>query len=401
MHSPVEHYTDKQPTILRPQLRDVVKEHLEEYSFLSMMRRKALFDPEIFLYQLERLDNRLESHWDGLVVGCPMSLDVAQEKIEEAGDPWDTYVALRVWFELGNPITEEIVEKLSEVEEKGLPPWREAFCRCPKEKVKELLPANLLEHVVPSVQSTVLFVLGWHDLLPAGQYERFVQHTDPLVRYCLARTISWGAFAAGEADQLLSILLTDEDQIVKRAALWSAAMMNIDAAREKCRSSLKEGGQEPFVVQILGLIGNAPDAPVLLEIAEQEDLSEVAFKALGALGSSQVIEHLLQLLDNEKMSAHAAQAIKKILGKSAQQILPLEELEARKDVWQQLQKNFSNSDTIVHGFPFPWQLEPHAEPFALHWRRMILEPLSVDNWIKKEIPEDFFTMTGDGLTLGG
>lgn len=401
MHSFVEQSPEKQQISLYPQLRDVVREHLEEYAFLSMMRHNALFDPEISRSQLKKIEARLAAHWDGLVVGSPMTLDVARKKIEEAGDHWDTYTALKVWFEIGRSTTDELANALLKVDDEGLPPWREALCRCAQERVKELVPISLLAHAAPSIQGTALFALGWHNLLQAGQSELFVRHANPHLRYCLARTLSWGAFPANETDNVLAVLLFDEDPIVRRAALWSAAMVNPAAAAVNCRYALQRGEQDPFIAQTLGFIGTAGDAALLLEKAGDESLKGAAYAALGNIGAPHILEELLRHLDDETRSAHAAHAIKKILGKQAQPLLALAGLEDRQNAWRQLQGNSAGGAKLFHGFSVPWTQESSAEPLAAYWRRKILEPVSADNWMKKEIPSDFFAMTGDTSPILG
>ena len=76
----------------RPVLPDVVLEHVEEYAFLSIQRRKLLFSDEITLDQLREHDERIAAHWDGLVLAVPHSVELAVGRLEE-GDPWDAFAA--------------------------------------------------------------------------------------------------------------------------------------------------------------------------------------------------------------------------------------------------------------------------------------------------------------------
>lgn len=386
-----------------PPLQDVLREHVEEFASLSMLHQLAQFDMQRTGAHLRQLDERLDAHWDGLAVGCPLSLEMAVQMISDGGDPWDLATALRIWCMLGEPTTEAIIALLAVQAEEALPSWREGLCHCSCERIATLLPESLLGHESPAVQSTLLFVHGWHGLLPAWQATRFARHEQPLVRYCLARAIGWSDWSAEERQFLLTPLTADDDALVRRAALWSGALTAPQATAESIRAAAVEAA-EPFALQVLALIGGPGDVPLLLSCTDQETTAATALEALGTLGAEQAIEPLLQLLEQETLAPLATQTLQAILGPQAPSVIepklepseatpdnPL--LQARIGAWHQLQPCFSGAERILHGVAFPWSGTPEEEPCFFGWLRQL--PDAAANRHIKSLPPVLRSLLGD------
>lgn len=364
-----------------PQLPDVLREHVEEFACLSLLRGLAQFDVQRTSTHLRQLESRLDAHWDGLAVGCPVSLEMAGQILSDGGDPWDLATALRIWCMLGEPTTEAIVALLAAQPEEALPSWREGLCHCSCERVASLLPESLLGHESPLVQSTLLFVHGWHGLLPAWQATRFARHELPLVRSCLARAIGWSDWSAEERQFLLTPLTADDDALVRRSALWSAALTTPQTTADTIRAKGAEAA-DPFALQVLALIGGPEDVPLLLRCTDQEPIAAAALEALATLGAQQAIEPLLALLENEALAPLATQSLQAILGPQAALVIepkippseatqdnPL--LQARIAAWHQLQPTFAGAERILHGVAFPWTGAPEEEPCFFTWLRQL------------------------------
>lgn len=369
------------PPAALPPLEDVLREHAEEFASLSMLRQLAQFDVLRTGTHLRQLEERLDAHWDGLAVGCPLSQEMAMQMISDGGDPWDVATALRLWCMLGEPTTEAIVALLAVQAEEALPSWRQGLCHCSCERIASLLPESLLGHESPAVQSTLLFVHGWHGLLPAWQATRFAHHEQPLVRSCLARAIGWSDWSAEERQFLLTPLAADDDALVRRVALWSAALTDPQATADSIRAKGAEAA-DPFALQVLALIGGTEDVPLLLSCTDQEPIAATALEALATLGAPQAIEPLLPLLDHETLATLATQTLQAILGPQAQLLIeptlqpgestpepPL--LQARVTAWRQLQPQWAGAERILHGVAFPWTGAPEEEPCLFAWLRQL------------------------------
>lgn len=398
------------PPVALPPLEDVLREHVEEFAYLSLLRGLAQFDAQRTTAHLCQLDERLDAHWDGLAVGCPLSLEMAEQLLGDGGDPWDLATALRLWCMLGEPTTEAIVALLAAQPAEALPSWREGLCHCSSERVASLLPESLLGHESPLVQSTLLFVHGWHGLLPAWQATRFARHEHPLVRYCLARAIGWSDWSAEERQFLLTPLTTDSDALVRRAALWSNALTAPHATAESIRSAGVKAA-DPFALQVLALIGGPEDVPLLLSCTDKEPIAAAALEALATLGAAQAIEPLLHLLEGEILAPLAMQTLVAILGPQASSVIeptlqpsdttmenPL--LQARITAWHQLQPSFAGAERILHGLAFPWTGPPEAEPCLFAWLRQLPDPAT--NRHIKTLPPMLRSLLGDDMpSLGG
>lgn len=391
------------PPAALPPLADVLREHVEEFASLSMLRQLAQFDGQRTGVHLRQLDERLDAHWDGLAVGCPLSLEMARQILSDGGDPWDVATALRLWCMLGEPTTETIVALLAAQAAEALPSWREGLCHCSAERVASLLPESLLGHESPAVQSTLLFAHGWHGLLPAWQATRFVRHEHPLVRSCLARAIGWSDWSTEERQFLLTPLTADSDALVRRAALWSGALTAPQATADSIRANGTEA-IDPFAMQVLALIGGAEDVPLLLHCLQQEATAAAALTALGTLGAPQAIEPLLHLLANEALAPLASQAVQAILGPQASQVIePKQEagepttehplLQARIAAWRHLQPQWDGAERILHGLVFPWAGAPEAEPCLFAWLRQL--PDATANRHIKALPPMLRNLLGD------
>lgn len=386
-----------------PPLEDVLREHVEEFASLSMLRQLAPFDVQRTSIHLRQLESRLDAHWDGLTVGCPLSVEMAVQMINDGGDPWDLATALRIWCMLGEPSTEAIVALLAAQAEETLPSWREGLSHCSCERVASLLPESLLGHESPAVQSTLLFVYGWHGLLPAWQATRFARHEQPLVRSCLARAIGWSDWSAEERQFLLTPLAADSDALVRRTALWSGALTAPLDTAESLRAAGVEAA-DPFTLQVLALIGGPEDVPLLLSYVQQETTAAAALEALGTLGAAQAIEPLLHLLDNETLAPLATQTLQAILGPQASSVIELKQepceattehplLQARIAAWHQLQPCFAGAERILHGLAFPWTGAPEEEPCLFAWLRQL--PDAAANRHIKSLPPVLRSLLGD------
>jgi len=72
-------------------LPDLVSRHFEEASFLWTLRRRAVDAPHYTFADLERLDERIEAHLDGLRIAGASAEAVIDEGLDVAGccrAPW-------------------------------------------------------------------------------------------------------------------------------------------------------------------------------------------------------------------------------------------------------------------------------------------------------------------------
>jgi HEAT repeat protein len=97
--------------VLEPKVRvmaALLEEHLEEIQSLWPLRRAALRSPEWTLASLADLDERLEGHVQGMVVGGEAAVSLLRREIEQ-DDPDQVFAAGLALLHLGNPELVDVV----------------------------------------------------------------------------------------------------------------------------------------------------------------------------------------------------------------------------------------------------------------------------------------------------
>jgi len=370
-----------------PVVPDVVLEHLEEVAFLNIQRRKLLFSHEITLEELGEHDERIVAHWDGLVLAQPYCAEMAEERLEEF-DPWEAFAAARVWIELGDPSSEKVVEKIAAAQDDEVKAaWREALRRMPAEALGGVLPDSLLRDGVPAVQSALTFGRGWHGTLAHAYVPDLVVNEDASVRRSLARAIGWGDPSTPGLNEILRILEDDRDVEVRRAAVWSAVLVNPEAATARCRERVRSGDADAFDVRVLGLMGRATDLEIVTGLLESDTLSRAAARALGDLGEPGGIDTIRRVLaaDDDIAAEAAREALTTLLG-TDEEDSETEPLPRGR---------------LLRGKSWPWSDDPEDEPMESRWRASLLTPKSEIAWLRREVPDGFFTAEPDPTAVLG
>jgi len=385
-----------------PILVDVVREHLDEVTFLSIQRRKLLFSPDVPLSALRRHDERISAHWDGLVVGLPVSLELAWERI--AGeDPWDVFAAVRVWLALGNPAPESVVEHLDKAGEEAVPGWIEAFRRTPIDRLTALFPEGPTGAEPPRVAALLADAWGWHGLLSGTRLQEIARDEDPSVRRAVARALGW-IHGSVPVEAALEMLLADPGKEVRRAALWSKALHHPSETAAGCRAALRAGAADPFAIRVLGLLGGPEDVDPVTNCLDDAEAAPAAARALGDLGIPSSVDRLVGLLDREEepLREAAADALKAILGDlpDTQRELPPGELPPEEEKvdpeklrawWVEAGHGFDGGKRWLRGKPFPRDGAPDAEPMEARWRTVLFSRGGNDDWLRREVPDGFFS----------
>jgi hypothetical protein len=232
-------------------------EHLEEFGFLSLQRRKLLFSEECTARQLARHDRRIDAHWAGLCVAPQDSVALAKASLEDPLSPWEVMACVRTWIELGEPSQDEILEALARVDELTPPGWREAFRRMPAKIVSLRLPQPAGENF-DAAQEIVLDAFSWHALLPAHRASAAAASSSDSARLAIARH--------ARDPQLLEELARDAHEHVRRAARWSLLLLNPASELERMRTRDRSAA-DPF----LSLASSLLEEPPLVATEEESE----------------------------------------------------------------------------------------------------------------------------------
>jgi hypothetical protein len=248
----------------------VVQEHLEELGFLSLQRRKLLFDEDVTVRALARHDARIAAHWAGLEVAPEDSVPLATAKLADAGSAWDVMACVRTWVQLGDPKPDELFDAMAAADAAIVPGWREAFRSMPREVVAAKLPPLDAASSSPEVESILADAFAWHALLSSRQIAGAARSPHAGVRRAVARHAPHLGAGAGAADSIAA-LRDDPDPQVRRAAFWSAALGDLGRALEDARRLASRAEPDPFAALVVSMFGERGEASAVREPKRERD----------------------------------------------------------------------------------------------------------------------------------
>jgi hypothetical protein len=329
---------------------------------------------------------------------------MALARMEEF-DPWETCAAARVWLELGTPLQSDVVDRITQTDPELHGAWREALRRIPRARVAELLPPRELP---ANTHTAAVLVYAWgaHDMLPEALAASAAFDTSPLLRYFLARALGWCA-STNNAQQLLQTLLSDPDDNVRRAALWSTALAQPQVAANLCRQRIRASSADFFDFRTLGLLGGAtPDDLAMLSgaLSPTSVHGAEAAQAIGALGNATAVSVLLNLLDegDEVAGAAALQAVEMIIGtipaaapalaapEEEDDAAPAPDVALLREWWRENAAAFPANSRYLRGQPFPWSGQAAEEPMEAVWKSLFHYSRPHFEWLRNEVPVGFF-----------
>lgn len=176
---------------------DILEEHFEELEFLWTQRRDALHSADFTPRDLAELDQRIEAHVAGLLVGGEATVAVARELLT-ADDPMMVFAAA---YTLLRFHTEEAAQPLLAALSPAEPPQREglreALCHGPIGMVEGPL-RRALDDGPPAVAAVAAEALAFHrrlDRAPA-RLKALREDPDPAVRRA-----AWRVAAMADANK--------------------------------------------------------------------------------------------------------------------------------------------------------------------------------------------------------
>jgi hypothetical protein len=379
---------------------DVLEEHLEEMAYLAVQRRKLLFSPEIPLRRLPAHDERIAAHADGLAVGGPASVEVALTRLED-DDPWMTYSAARVVLELSPLDRAALLSRLVAVPQERRPSWREALRQVPTARLEALLSGVSLMDLAAPAQELAADALGWHGRLAPRVCATLAERGTEGARVAVARHIA-GIAPEPLVTSALNVLLEAPQVEVRRRALWSYALRERANALRHCRALAKRG-PEPFALRVLGLIGEgADDAALLTGVNGDPAVVAAATRALGDLrwpGAARVLVQRLSSKD-EAIGAAAVGALEVLVGalpalapepEDPEKESPPAEPAAALPAIEKILAGLPAGSGCLRGKPYPWRGPTSEEPLECVWRASIVAPRPEAPWLRREVPDGFFS----------
>jgi len=166
-----------------PYLKSILEEHFEELQMLREMRRRAFRDPARRVRNLIELDERIEAHLDGLVLGGEHSVPVLAAGLG-GDDPSMTFAAAYVLLRMGREDYRRMVlSAFAEAKEGQLAGIGGALCQSPVDGIGDEL-VKLAQTAAAPIAAAALEVLHCHGRqdVKVQRLAEFVRHEDPAIR---------------------------------------------------------------------------------------------------------------------------------------------------------------------------------------------------------------------------
>src|SRR5439155_10020086 len=105
-------------------IQEIVEQHAEEAAFLWSLRDRATDQPHFTVHQLAELDERVESHLDGLRVAGEVGLKTASAQLEQYAGPGELFAVGTLALE---DRRESLIESVLDFVECAPGSWRGLF----------------------------------------------------------------------------------------------------------------------------------------------------------------------------------------------------------------------------------------------------------------------------------
>jgi uncharacterized protein (TIGR02270 family) len=290
----------------------MLNQHIEELSFLWLLRNSAVIEPHYSLSDLARLDDRTEAHIDGLRIGGDEGWEICKETLAWE-EPGEIYAAGVLAFESGDSerIKEVIKKSISEQElSKGL---ISALGWIPFDLVIGYIQ-KFLDSGIDDLRRIAIAAMAIHRQDIGRYLDTAVNDEDPKLR---ARALK----AVGELgrENLLSVVtpnLKDEDEKCRFYAGWSAAILGDTSSIPVLQEVAQAGGHysEKACTTALRRMSIPDGHTWIKKLALNSEHQRLAVVGSGSLGDPASIPRLIDTMAFPELARVAGEAFAMITG---------------------------------------------------------------------------------------
>jgi uncharacterized protein (TIGR02270 family) len=344
-------------------------EHLEEASFLYEQRLTYLQDPEVNWPSLRSWEERFEAHVDALVLGGDLALEVCRQRAAE-GDIGEMHAALRVFCRHRQKKDAfAVLIALDPADDKAVRAASQALrWDAPREWVDELLQFGPRDRV--HLTRVLAQVIGFRRF----ECETFLTSAVTMQPPLGLSDLAWALGRVGtvQSAPVLSVLLESEDERTCEAA--AIALMRLGDERS-VRRAMQHAHAHAWARRVLAIGGGAKAVGVLLDSIRAGTTDMAAVLALGLLGDLAAVSPLVDLLDDEDLSEPAAVALNTITGAGLYADVFIPELVDPDELSRDEREAFDRDGTVpLRG----------GRPFGNFERRPLLKKDSWRAWLERE-----------------
>jgi uncharacterized protein (TIGR02270 family) len=295
---------------------DLLVEHFEELEFLWGRRKHALCSSALTYRELLDLEERIEAHVEGLLVGRDDTLPVVRDGLG-ADDSSVSFAAAYSLLRLQSATSAGmVIESFSQAQEGQLEGIRQALCHGPIDLVADSLRQASATASVP-IAAAAIEVLAIHSRLglEANRLEQVFPDENPEVRLAAWRVN--GLIGYVRSQQPYETAFADKDARVRREALWSAGWTQQKWLPAACRSLAAKSASENWdAVLLLAVLGKPEELQNILAIAKCAEFGPKRFQILGAYGHPEAVDELLRGMESPDLrgAVAAGAAFTKVTG---------------------------------------------------------------------------------------
>jgi len=304
---------------------DLLEVHFEELAFLWERRIEAICSPIYTLRAFRELDERIDAHTSGLLVGGKTGLPLLEQGLADK-DPSNVFAAAYALLRLGDAeAANTVIDRFMEAEGDTLAGLRRALAHAPLNGTAEALQ-DAAAGAPPVRAVAACEILAFHGQLEVGspRLKELIQDKSPSIRAAAWRVIGLldsipeaSMAASVTATRPYSAAIKDQDTRVRIAALGAAAWTRQKWLLEHCRScAATECDEQLQALVLVAVLGDESDMVRMISAGRLNSLGPGRFRILGAYGHPNVVDQLLTALDDEDpfTSVAAGLAFTKITG---------------------------------------------------------------------------------------
>ncbi|MBZ4420404.1 TIGR02270 family protein [Myxococcus sp. RHSTA-1-4] len=293
-------------------LPDFVSRHFEEASFLWTLRHRAIDAAHYTFADLERLDERVEAHLDGLRIAGAAAEAVIDEALSVAG-AGEIFASAALALESGSTARLSPVLELARDSDAGLEAFVSAHCWLPWPRVAKAL--GQLAHEDDTVLcQAALAGHAAHGQDPGAVLPRALSSTDAGLRARALQVV--GELRRRELLPVARQALASEDEACRFFAARACVLLGERAALSVLRSLAGSAGAHAAEAVSLAVrrMERGEAREWLMGFTERPEHRRLALAGSAALGDTFFIPWLLRMMRVPELARAAGEAFRFITG---------------------------------------------------------------------------------------
>ena len=296
-------------------LPHIVEQHAEEAAFLWFLRNRAVHAPHYRLFELTRLDNRVEAHLDGLRVAGEDGWNLCEQALA-IGEASEVFAAAILALESKNPQKLAKVIDIAETSPQASKGLISALGWIEPAKLSGTVK-RLLNSTSSAEQLIGLSACAVHRVNPGNILDELIQSPDTSVQLRARALRTAGELKRSDLIHQSCDHLRAEDAAVRYWAAWAAVLMgNRSEALEALKTfvaipSTKTPNPLPTLLRALPL----DQAQALLKgLAQYPERIRDLISGAGIVGDPLYIPWLIQQMQVPALARLAGEAFSLISG---------------------------------------------------------------------------------------